>query len=210
MPTSNVRSGKCSATLSSPVPDGIAAVIATTFSSRAISAASALANTRRVARRARRGLGLDARNDVELDHAVIFVGAVLGRARSPCPSWSRHGPASARHRRRGRSRAPRPARARHARRPARRNKSPAPRTASRRSASRGYIPRPCARQRGSRRASPARASARRLRGARYLLDDTSRASALRSEPTGGAIDMSLSLRITTSRLPAASALFIAS
>ena len=31
-----------------------------------------------------------------------------------------------------------------------------------------------------------------------------------SPPTGGAIDMSLSLRITTRRLPAASALFIAS
>jgi hypothetical protein len=43
-----------------------------------------------------------------------------------------------------------------------------------------------------------------------LFELTSRASALRSEPTGGAIDMSLSLRMTISRLPAASALFIAS
>ena len=41
--------------------------------------------------------------------------------------------------------------------------------------------------------------------------DTSRASAVaQAIPTGGAIDMSLSLRMTISRLPAAAALFIAS
>ena len=45
MPTSNMRSGNFSATLSRPVPDGIAAVIATTFSSRSISSVSALAYT---------------------------------------------------------------------------------------------------------------------------------------------------------------------
>jgi hypothetical protein len=43
-----------------------------------------------------------------------------------------------------------------------------------------------------------------------LFDDTSRASELLSAPTGGAIDMSLSLRMTIRRLPAAWALFIAS
>ena len=43
-----------------------------------------------------------------------------------------------------------------------------------------------------------------------LLDETSRARLLRSAPTGGAIDMSLSFKMTISRLPAASALFIAS
>ncbi len=45
MPTSKVRSGNCASILSSPVPEGIAAVIATTFSSRAISVLSAFANT---------------------------------------------------------------------------------------------------------------------------------------------------------------------
>ena len=41
--------------------------------------AQRLGEDARIARRARRGLGLHARHDVELDHAVIFVGAVLGR-----------------------------------------------------------------------------------------------------------------------------------
>ena len=64
---------------------------------------------------------------------MIFVGGALGRAHSPCPSWSRHGPGSALPRRRGHSPAPRPAPRHYGRRPGRRNRSPAPRTTCRRS-----------------------------------------------------------------------------
>ena len=45
MPTSKQRSGKRSANMSRPVPDGMAAVMATIFLSASASAISALANT---------------------------------------------------------------------------------------------------------------------------------------------------------------------
>ncbi len=73
--------GNSFSNLSSPVPDGIAAVIATTLSSRRASAAERIGEHRGIGRRAAaRPLVLLARDDVELDHAMIFVGGVLGRA----------------------------------------------------------------------------------------------------------------------------------
>ena len=45
MPTSNARSGKCLANVPTPVPSGMAAVIATILGSASASLISALANT---------------------------------------------------------------------------------------------------------------------------------------------------------------------
>ena len=75
------------ANLSSPVPDGIAAVIAHDLVVARRLGDQRLGEHAGVGRRARRGLGLLAGDDVELLDAVIFVGRGLGRAHSPCPSW---------------------------------------------------------------------------------------------------------------------------
>ncbi len=107
MPTSKQRSGKRLREQSRPVPDGIAAVMATIASSRAGLGDQRLAEhlaCRPGRRRAR--LGLLAGDDVELDDAVVLVGGRSRPARSPCPSGSRHGPGSGRARRRGRCAAP--------------------------------------------------------------------------------------------------------
>ena len=161
-------------------------------------------------RAAARALVLLARDDVELDHAMIFVGGSFRPGHSPCPSWSRHGPASALPRRRGHSRGSRPAPRHYARRPGRHNRSPAPRTASRRSPSRGYIPPSCARRGEAARASPAPASGRAAAAPDICARTPAAPGCCEATPTGGAIDMSLSFRMTISRLPASWALFIAS
>ena len=51
--------------------------MATTFSSRSASAIERLGEDRRIARRSRCRLCLDAGHDVELHHAMIFVGGIL-------------------------------------------------------------------------------------------------------------------------------------
>jgi hypothetical protein len=69
-----------------PVPDGIAAVIATIVGSLSASLASVSPKNVLIGRRTRLGLGLHARDDVELLDAVIFV-APPRQGRSPCLSW---------------------------------------------------------------------------------------------------------------------------
>ena len=96
MPTSKVRSGNASPNRSSPVPDGMAAVIATMLSSCLRFLDQAVGEHLGVARRVGRRLGLRAGDDVELVDAVILVGGSSRPAHSPCPSGSRHGPAPAR------------------------------------------------------------------------------------------------------------------
>ena len=93
----------------------------------------ALAEHLGVGRRVRLRLRLHAGDDVELDHAVILVGATPRPARSPCPSGSRHGPGSGPARRRARSSAPAAGGRGCARRSGRHSRSRAPRTACRRS-----------------------------------------------------------------------------
>ena len=93
----------------------------------------ALAEHLGVLRRAALGFGLRAGRHVELDHAVILVGARSPPAHSPCPSASPRAPGSVRSRRRARCAAPAAGGRDCARRSARRNRSRAPRTACRRS-----------------------------------------------------------------------------
>jgi hypothetical protein len=79
MPTSNVRSGNALPKMSRPVPEGMAAVIATILSSWRASSDQRLAEDARVGRRVALGLGLRAGDDVELGDAVILVVRGLGR-----------------------------------------------------------------------------------------------------------------------------------
>ena len=75
MPTSKVRDGNASPNRSRPVPDGMAAVMATIRSSLARLLDQAVGEDLGVARRIGRRLGLRAGDDVELVDAVIFVGS---------------------------------------------------------------------------------------------------------------------------------------
>ncbi len=77
---SKVRAGKASANLSTPVPDGMAAVMATIFSSSAPSCTSVSRKTECIARCIRLHLGLRAGDDVELVDAVILVGSLFAGA----------------------------------------------------------------------------------------------------------------------------------
>ena len=79
MPTSKLRLGNFLANASSPVPDGIAALIATMRLIGLGLGDQRVGEDLGVARRAGRGLHLLAGDDVELDHAVVLVGAGLGR-----------------------------------------------------------------------------------------------------------------------------------
>ena len=125
-------SGNAFSNMSRPVPDGIAAVMATILSSFSRFLDQALAEHVLIGRRVRLRLGLRAGGDVELDDAVILVGGRLPPGRSPCPSASRHGPGSGRSPCRGRCSAPAAGDRGCGRRSGRHSRSRAPRTACRR------------------------------------------------------------------------------
>ena len=72
-------SGNALPKMSSPVPDGMAAVMATILSSLRGLLDQALGEHLGVGRRVGLRLGLRAGDDVELDDAVIFVGGCFGR-----------------------------------------------------------------------------------------------------------------------------------
>ena len=125
-------SGKALPNMSRPVPDGIAAVMATILSSFWASLIRLSREHLGVGRRVRLRLGLHAGDDVELDHAVILVGGFLGRRVALALLRDDSGPGSGPAWRRARSSARAAGDRDCGRRSGRRNRSRAPRTACRR------------------------------------------------------------------------------